>query len=75
MKSAGPGINLALDPEAPAIVLQFDILSSKTGQKLKVTEKLIKLQKQALQSQSSSKENAQPNKFNQQGCQQSSGMD
>ena len=42
---------------------------------LKATEKLIELQTQALQSQASKKENAQPNKFNQQGRNHQTGSD
>ena len=47
------------------------------GQMLKATEKLIKLQTQVLQSESSKKENLQPNtdRFNQQGHNQQSGSD
>ena len=54
---------------------QFQILSAKMGQMLKATQKPIELKTQALQSQSSKKENAQPNKFNPQGRNQQSGSD
>ena len=73
VKLVGPEVNPALHPEAPATALQLIILSSTIGQMLKATEKLIELQTQALQCQSSRKENAQPNKSNQQGHHQSSG--
>ena len=70
VKSNAPG---ACDPEALVTSLQFQFLSAKMGQMLKATEKLIELQTQSLQSQSSKKENAQPNRSNQQGRNQQSG--
>ena len=45
------------------------------GQVLKAVEKLIELQSNAFQGQSSRKEKAQSNKSNQQGCYQQSGSD
>ena len=73
VKSEKPGVNLAVDPDAPVTYLQFRFLSSKMGQIMKAMEKLIEIQMQAFQSQPSKKENAQPNRFNQQGLNQQSG--
>ena len=57
------------------MLLQIQILSSKMGQVLKAAEKLTELQTNAFQGQSSRKQNAQPNKSNQQGSYQQSGSD
>ena len=43
VKSAAQAANPALDPEGLATALQFNNLSSKMGQMLKATEKLIEL--------------------------------
>ena len=75
MKSYAQGTNQTGDPEAQIKFKQFKIHSSKMGQVLKAAEKLIELQTNALQGQSSRKEKAQPNKSYQQGCYQQLGSD
>ena len=68
------GTNQTYDAEALITFKQFQILCSKMGQVLKDAEKLIELQTNAFQGQSSSKEKAQPNKSYQQGRYQPSGI-
>ena len=75
VKSNTLGVNPAGESEAPATSFQFQILISKMGQMLKATEKPIELQTNVLHNQFSKKENAQPNRFNQQGRNQQSGSD
>ena len=70
-----PGTNPTGDQEAPITFKQFQILRSRMGQVLKAAEKLIELQTNAFQGQSSSKEKAEPNKSYQQECYKQSGSD
>ena len=59
VKSYAPGTNPTGDQEAPITFKQFQILRSRMGQVLKAAEKLIELQTNAFQGQSSRKEKAQ----------------